>query len=218
MQWLAPHGDPGSGGLPAAPGGVEREEVAVGAVPFRKVAARMSDDLLEHRFTAALRDPVPDAVHLTAFGSAGTCALPWIADRMGVPLLLELDLAESVCHRGSLVDWTGARCGEWGQPERCLRCCTRSAAEGLGPAAAVASRLLQPLGGLSPYPSLHGFRTRLDVLRSGIAAAPVVLTRDEAQHEALGRLGVPETQLHRVASDADLLARYPEFVRLASRG
>ena len=179
---------------PAAEG-IELIPVEDRPPPFRSVLRHISDPALERRFTVLLRETPPDVVHLTAFGGSTPSNLAWIAERLGVPSAVRVDLAEVLCHRGTLVDETGAACTRWSEPDRCVACCGTPYDGGLTGVQAVLARLLRLLGGASPFPNRLGFRNRLDLLVYGLLSARCVLVEDEEARAVLGRAGVPRRRM-----------------------
>lgn len=69
--------------------------------------------------------PAAAVVHVGA-GARGTPNVCWLAERMGSEPFAIVRAAEIVCHRGDLVDATGAACHDATRAERCRRCCAAS--------------------------------------------------------------------------------------------
>jgi len=181
---------------PAAPEGVTLVPVATSSPPFRAVDAHLIDVPVEHVFNAALRRGPPGVVHVEGYGGASTYVVTWLAERLGAPVLVVAEpIADVVCHRGTLVDWTGKDCPKWDDAARCARCCRSPNAPGMGPVRAVFAGALRGLGGLSPFPAAVDFENRLDRIVHGLACAGRVLVPDAGWVERLESLGVPRRRL-----------------------
>jgi hypothetical protein len=219
VRWLCPWHAVGGGPAIATP--VEPIVVARRPPTFRAVFRHLSHSALEQRFTAELRHTPPDLVHVLAFGGTLPAALPWIAQRLGVPCLVSVQIEEALCHRGTLVDERGKACDAWDDPVRCARCCTTVWKHGLGPAAAFLARCCRPLGGLSPFPNRLAFVNRLDVVVHSLSCANRVLVEDEAGPALLARAGVPARLVRRSPSPTDAeawLATYAELLAASAEG
>jgi hypothetical protein len=166
------------------------------APPFRDVQGRLSDPELERSLFCQLRDEPVDVAHFCGFGGAMSHLAPWLVDRLGVPAIVVADpVAETLCHRLSLVDATGAPCGRWDDANRCRECASAPTPDGLTRGQAFSSRLLRWLGGLSPYPATVDFLNRLDMVVFGLTAARLVLVADEESRALLERAGVPSGRI-----------------------
>ena len=164
--------------------------------PFRSVQGRLFDPVGELALTRELRDEPPDVVHLFSCAGATSPMLAWICGRLGVPLLLDVDFAETVCHRGDLVDWTGAPCAQFDDAARCTKCCRTASAGGPTRGGALLGALFAPLRGLSPFPKAVDFLNRLDVIVYSMMSAELIVVDTEANARSLAAAGVPERLLH----------------------
>ncbi len=190
VRWLCPW--PPDAPPPDVPAGVAIELVRSSAPPFRKVTGQLVDLRTETRLVAALRDDPPDVVHVHGFGGASSYLIAWTADRLGVATVVEATPREAVlCHRGTLVDWTGSPCEVFDDPLRCRRCTTAADRGALGPVGAFLAKLLRPLRGLSPFPSRVEFVNRLDMIAHGLTPVTRVFVASEADTEAMKRIGIP---------------------------
>lgn len=174
-------------------------------VPFRSVVHRLSDLPTERALSSAFRDAPPDIAHVHGFGGASSYMVPWLAERLGVPVVVVADpIAESLCHRRTLVDEKGHDCGAWTSPERCAACCRAPGTDdGLGRGQALVASLLRPLGGRSPFPSPVDFHNRLDMVAQGLTSARIVCVADEIAAGAAVRLGVSRRTLRVGVPDPD---------------
>ena len=121
--------------------------------------------------------------------------------------------AAVICHRGTLVDWTGRPCENWIDPRRCRRCTTTRGADALGAIGSFGAALLRPLRGLSPFPAKADFENRLDMLAHGLSPASRVFVPTPAVLEALATLGV-STRTFRVGPpNADDVAAWLSVYR-----
>lgn len=172
---------------------VERIATASRAPGFRRVEARLTDAPRERALCKALREAPCDLVHVHGFGGAFSYLLPWLADRLGVPVVvLAAPIEPVLCHRGTLVHARGAPCRQWDDALRCARCCRTRSADGLGGAASMLAGLCRPLRGLSPFPHKTAFLNRLDMLAQGLGVARTVVVADAAARDAILGLGVQE--------------------------
>lgn len=87
------------------------------------VTAALTDIPAEKALTDSLRDRRVDAFIHVGLGARGSPNMCWLAQRMGTEAIAVVRTAEVVCQRGDLVDRDGAACGDFGDPERCARCC-----------------------------------------------------------------------------------------------
>lgn len=159
---------------------------------FTAIEAGLADVPGEFALIRELRHDPPDVVHLFGYGNCGSASMPWVCARLGVPSVVNLDLRETLCHRGTLIDATGSPCLRWDDPEHCLACCLSPVGEGLTPAQAWRARRLRFLGALSPYPSLAAFQNRADITIGGLAFAQRIIVADGDAARALQDLGVVE--------------------------
>lgn len=214
VGWICPVD--ASEGFDPGPGHGEVEAVITTCPPFRAVQARLADLPTERALCRAIRRRLPDVVHVLAFGGGSSALLPWIADRLGAPAVVTVDQAESMCHRGTLVDAWGRTCEVHDDPERCRRCCTAPTPDGLSRRQALLARLLRPFPIIDPYPGRVDFENRLDLIVGGLVpAARVLVERDEHARE-LERLGLPRrrlTQPPRESSPAKFEFLYQEVAR-----
>jgi len=189
VRWLCPV-PPGSV-TPAAP----HRSVNITAVTspppdFRAVAFGMADVPTETALSFAIRAALPDVVHILGFGGVTSATLPWVADRLGVPVVLSADAAEVLCHRGTLIDEQGRECRAFADSQRCAACCLTPFADGLSTAQARRARLWRWAGSWSPYPKPVDFRNRLDLQLGGMMSAAAILVADDEQRELLESAGV----------------------------
>ncbi len=157
---------------------------------FAAVAAQLANIPGENALSMELRQDPPDLVHLFGYGNCGSTSMPWLCARLGVPSIVSLDLGESLCHRGTLIDATGQPCRRWDDPQRCLECCLTPVGAGLTRGQARRAKLLRILGALSPYPSLVAFQNRADIIIGGLQFAQRIMVADEDAASALIDLGV----------------------------
>ncbi|MHC5062755.1 MAG: glycosyltransferase [Planctomycetota bacterium] len=175
------------------------------APPFRKVTARLGDLQAETELSRLVRSDPPDLLHLFGYGNTGSTSIAWLAGRLGVPSLISLDLAETLCHRGDLIDFEGAECRQQDDPGRCLQCCLTPSGPGLSPLQSKLAKGMCILGGLSPYPNLVSFMNRLDLVISGLGEASALLVENEEALQRLEELGVAKRFMQMApASSADV--------------
>ena len=193
MRWLFPDGPHHNGvppGTEASAAGVELLPVRSSAPGFRRVQSRLTDCASELVLTKAVRDELPDVVHVLAFGGATSSDLAWLAERLGAPSVISLAAKSSFCHRGTLVNERGEDCVEWDRPERCAVCCLAPFPGGLGSVAAACGRLLARLHVLSPFPNRIDFENRFETVIGGLQAARRLIVAGPADTEILDRAGV----------------------------
>lgn len=200
VSWLGTADD---GGLPADDR-IERITTGSRAPRFRRVEAWLTDAPRERALCKTLREAPCDLVHVHGFGGAYSYLLPWLADRLGVPVVvLAAPIEPVLCHRKTMIDARGERCMVWDDALRCARCCRTRSADGLGGAASMAAALCRPLRGLSPFPHRTAFLNRLDMLAQGLGVARTVVVADAAARDAILALGVQERSIRcGVPSDA----------------
>ncbi len=220
VRWLRPVGSNGS---------VERADDLAETVevldvptrmpPFAAVQARVSDPATEREFGRAVRARLPDVAHVLALGAGSSALLPWIAERLGVPCLASVDVASLLCHRGTLVDETGAACAAWRDPARCAECCTTPWENGLDPTAARRARswpwTWSRFAAWSPYPKPYDFINRLDVAIGGCQSALLSLVATEAEADRLTAAGVDRRRIEVVAGLDDVTHVLPHYHRIA---
>lgn len=167
-------------------------------LPFRRVGAQLHDPSFETLVTHAIREDLPDVVHVVEIGASLPAWLPWIGNRLGAAVVASVDPALALCHRGTLVDEQGRSCSAWAEPKRCVTCCLTPFREGLGPVAAALGRTLRWLGGWSPFPNPMRFSNRLDMLIGGLLAADLVAVADAGAADLVEQAGVPRARLRPV--------------------
>jgi len=213
VRWLCPVLRGGGPAVQLPPGASFRPVVSRPA-PFRAVQKSTSDVPLDCALTEEIRRELPDVVHVLAFGGSISAGLPWIAERLGVPVVVSADARELLCHRGTLINERGEDCTAWNEPERCVTCCMTAFAGGLTPREARRGHRLRFLGPWSPYPQAFAFASRLDVLVGALIPATRVLVADEEQRQHLASVGVPARALRVLASSEvsaeSLVALYRE--------
>lgn len=204
VRWLCPVL---RGGGPAVqlPPGASFRPVVSRPPRFRAVQNSTSDTPLDCALTEEIRRELPDVVHVLAFGGASSVGLPWIADRLGVPVVVSTSAHELLCHRGTLINERGEDCTAWNQPERCVTCCMTAFGGGLTEREARRGRRLRFLGPWSPYPQALAFTSRLDLLVGALISATRVLVDDVDQLQHLVGAGVPARAL-RVVAPGDVTA------------
>ncbi len=217
VRWLCPvEADEAAvtGSASTADGARYCQAIPSTAPGFRAVQGRLSDLGSELSLTRELRRSPPDLVHQLACGGATSEALSWIAQRLGVPCVMSLELAETLCHRGTLVDERGRTCDDWDDPLRCRACCSAAGPDSLTAGQALAAKVLRPLGGLSPFPSRTDFQNRVDMLVAALMAADRVWVRDDLAREQLVRTGVPKRSVVVVGEPDELatLRMYDELL------
>jgi len=179
------------------------------AAQFAAIERRLTDVPTDCALTEAIRERLPDVVHILSFGGVSTAASVWIADRMGAPVITSVDGAELLCHRGTLINEHGATCSAWNRPERCVECCMSPGAGGLTAGEAARGRLFSWLGRWSPYPKAISFRNRLDLLVSSLGWAEQIIVRSDRDRELLRQAGLPARPIRVVeaADDLEVLPR-----------
>jgi len=125
---------------------------------------------------------------------------------MGAPVVMSVEPTELLCHRGTLIDDSGAQCEEWSQPARCVACCMTPFDGGLSSTQARAGRILRLLGPWSPYPKEFEFENRLDLLIGGLTWATTILVDDEAARDRLVKAGSPSRAIRVIADPLDAKA------------
>lgn len=211
VRWLCPV-ERGGGPAVQLPPGADFRPVVTRAPRFRAVLGTSDDTPTDRVLTEEIRLQLPDVVHVLAFGGANSSVAPWIANRMGAPVVASVDPRELLCHRGTLIDDTGEPCAVWDRGERCAACCLSPFEAGLTRGQARRGRRLAFLGRWSPYPQPHAFQGRLSLLMGGLVSATLVTVRDEAQRALLEQAGVRRGSI-RVANGPgpdELLAIYGE--------
>ena len=170
--------------VPAAPADVELVSLRrPRATALARVARSNADIELERTLTDWLRvRPGVPVVHV-GIGGGGSPNIPWIADRLGSPVLACLRGAELVCHRGNLVDRDGVTCAVWNDAERCRWCCST---------------------GAFSKARANAFRNRTDLFAAGLQAAMAVVVPTTGDVPFVVAHGVHEARI-RVAGD-DLAA------------
>jgi len=189
VQWLCPLGD--GEAAPAAAAGV-RLDCRPGRVPpFRRVLARIADSRTDVALVRALRPLRRAVVVHVGFGAPGSAATLWLADRMGADAIGVVRADEVVCHRGTLVDATGAPCVEFTAAARCAQCvCAPWPGRGLTPLQSRWAKGLRRLRGWSPFPTESAFLSRSDLVLGSLLVATVVVG-DAVQREQLCTAGLP---------------------------
>ena len=216
VRWLCPIAHP-EDRPPETAAAVEVIPVQTCPPPFRAVEASVSDHCTEARLSIEIRQRLPDVVHVLTYGGVSSTQTPWVVERLGGTAVVSVDPAELVCHRGTLVDETGAHCDAWARPERCAVCCSVPFDGGLTPGQARLRRLLTWLGPWSPFPGEADFRNRLDVSVGGLAPAARVLVASEEARELLARAGVRAGPVKVVGHGAaELLDCYREASAVSS--
>lgn len=193
--------------LPQVPQGIRFLPLESQVPPFRMVTARLGDLNAEQALSKEIRPDPPDLLHVFGFGGTGSTSIPWLAGRLGVPSAVSLDLAETLCHRGNLIDFEGSDCERRDDPQRCWDCSLTPFAAGLSPIQARLARISSIAGGLSPYPNLISFQNRLDLIRGGLAAASRLLLEDERSIAALQEFGIAQ-QLMMIRPDPEAKASH----------
>src|SRR5262245_60131563 len=188
VQWLCPLDDGEAEPTPAA--GVRLEGLRGRVPPFRRVLARIADSRLDVALARALRPLRRAVVVHVGFGAPGSAATLWLADRMGADAIGVVRADEVLCHRGTLVDATGAPCADFTSAARCAQCvCAPWPGRGLSRLQSRwANRLLRL--GWSPFPNENAFLSRTDLLLGSMLVATIVVG-DAAQREQLCTAGLP---------------------------
>jgi hypothetical protein len=163
--------------------------------PFARVQSRTIDMPLEARFARLLREEGPEVVHLLAYAGGSSACTPWVADRLGVPALVDVEPALLLCHRGTLIDDQGRACREFADPARCRRCCLAPFEHGLGPLRARLARAFGWLGPFAPFATDVEFQNRLELVLGHLASARRVLVPSDAAAALLVEAGVRERLL-----------------------
>ncbi len=171
--------------------------------PFRNVDWRQAGPRIEQALVRNLRENLPDLVHVVGMGGGGSAAVCWITERMGGKCVVTCRAAELLCHRQTLMDWTGAECAEHEDAARCRRCCTTVPEVGEQPSA-MGARLASAcgfLGGWSPFPNETAFLNRFDALFGGVAHAERVTVPSDEDATRLQRIGIAAKKLVTLADD-----------------
>jgi hypothetical protein len=192
-------------GLPTIGPQVRTIEVPGPVPPFRRVQARTEDPALERELASSLRAEPTDWVLHFGYGAPGSASVPWLSARMGAATAAVVQAAEVLCHRGTLVDSTGAPCAEFADPVRCRRCCSEPFAFGMSPPLAALARWLSGLGWLAPMPDVL-FQNRADSLVGGLLDCKQVIACIPADVGLLAAAGVPRRILSGVPPGAGLPA------------
>ncbi len=175
VRWLCPvrrgaHASVDRAGVDNAgaecPEGAVFQPVVTQARRFRAVEKGLADISTECALSREVRRQTPDVVHVLAHGGVSSTQLVWIADRLGAPVVASVSATEVLCHRGTLVDQTGASCRVWDDPVRCARCCAHSFAGGLSAGEAAWASCLRVLGPWSPYPGEVAFLNPRSIQRN----------------------------------------------------
>lgn len=199
VRWVRP----AAGAGPVEPvAGVELLPVDSQAPPFAAVAASAADFATERTLSLAIRRRLPDVVHVLGYGCVTSPQTAWVADRLGVPVVVSVEARELLCHRGTLVDESGADCVEWDDPARCTACCLAPFEGGLTARQAQRARSWwwRLLPAWSPYPKPLDFENRSDVLVGGFLAAAVVLVASDVERDLVVRAGVQPRRVEVVGS------------------
>lgn len=192
VRWLCPL--PADAAEPQAYG-AELLVVRSPAPPFRRVASQLVDAALEHAASRTIRSRLPQVVHLLAYGGANSATVPWLADRLGAPVIVSAAFAPTVCHRGTLLHIGGERCGVWDDAQRCTRCCRAGSATRPSPVRAVAANACRVLGGWSPLPKPVDFVNRLESIVGGLLSASWILVPEAGDLDRFAGLGVPRQRM-----------------------
>jgi hypothetical protein len=174
---------------PAAIDGVDVVLLRGRRPPFRRVIARVNDRAVDIALAHALRPLSRAVVAHIGFGAPGSVTTLWLADRMGANVLSAVRASEVLCHRGTLVDWTGAPCAEFLDPGRCARCACNAWPSGLSPLQARLARWLRPLGDRMPFPNATAFRSRADMVLSSLQIGTVAVATT-AERDLLVAAGI----------------------------
>lgn len=215
VRWICP-----AAGVPARPESLPAEVdwLPVASTPpgFGAVQGRLADIPTEARMAGAIRDRLPGLVHVLEFGGDSSVNLPWIAERLGVPAVVNVARAPALCHRGTLVDETGTACERWLDARRCTECCLTPFPGGLTPAQAWRARLRRRLPLPTPYPSDEKFLSRVELVWTGLQAANLILVPEAEDVAALTSLGLPAARIRVVPRPLDAASLEPLY-RAASR-
>lgn len=154
------------------------------APPLARVAAAHGHLAIETAMTRALRTAPAAAVVHVGLGASGSPNVGWLAERLGSPVFAVVRAAEVVCHRGDLIDATGASCTSFLDPERCRRCCASTRWS---------------------TPRVADLQGRTDLLAASLGVATAVFVRDAADAPVLTAFGVPVRAIA-VTADVDAIA------------
>lgn len=142
------------------------------------VLGRVSDAQVEIALTQQVRHELPDLVHVLAFAGDSSAQTAWLAQRLGVPVLVSTDAAAVLCHRGDLLHEGREACTVHDDAARCALCC------GLGRRAT------------------DDFLTRHEMSVGGLLAADLVVVPEARDAELLAAAGVPKRVLVVLPADA----------------
>ncbi len=172
---------------PPPPSGVELRGLLRRPLPPLHVVAAEHQDLdLEQALTRSLRERPAHVLCHVGVGARGSPNLGWLAERLGSVVFAVAQSAEVVCHRGDLLDRSGADCREFSSPERCRRCCAAS---------------------WWRRPSALAFLDRADSSAASLLAAEAVFVPTPTDGERLLQFGLTARQLVVAADAASIAAR-----------
>lgn len=158
----------------APPPGTSVHQLPESTAPLHRVIEANDDPALEAALARSLRAHHAKAVVHIGTGARGSPNVLWLADRMGSAVFGVVHATEVLCHRGTLVDATGAPCTIHDEAPRCQRCCTRT--------------FLQ-------RPRAMAFEDRWDLLLGGLAVAAAVFVPNPHDAQRLAHVGVPKRVL-----------------------
>lgn len=207
VRWLCPVAGPDD--LVEPPDGVGLHTIETRPPPFADVQNRVADPFTECELGLMMRARLPDAVHQLSLGGQSSLLLSWIIERLGSSCVVDVELDELLCHRGTLIDEQDQPCSTWDQPDRCVECTTSPWQFGLTEREARRARgwpwRWRRLAAWSPYPKPFDFINRLDMAVGACLSARAVVVGEPAAVEPLRALGVPSEAIEvraRAARDA----------------
>ena len=160
---------PGQVTPPSPPGCELRASIYHPLPPLHQVAHDHGDLAFEQVLQGSLREQAAAAIVHVGAGARGSPNLLWLAERMGSAAFAVVRAAEVVCHRGDLVDRTGAACDHFLDAGRCRDCCA---------------------GSWWRRPPRTAFADRGDLVAGSLLAARAVFVADPAELPPLVEFGL----------------------------
>lgn len=199
VRWIVPM----SSAAPRALAGVNVVTVRARAPGFKAVSARLLDGLTEASLAREIRRDLPTLVHFLDYGGSVSVNAPWVANRLGAPVVISAAAPATLCHRGTLVHGDGSECADWSDPRRCADCCLLPSPDGLSTASSWLGRFFQGVRWpLHAYPGSHAFENRLELVAGGLQLADAIVVSSESDRDRLGSLGVRAEQLQLLVAPA----------------
>jgi hypothetical protein len=196
--------------------GVTVIPVRTRAPGFRGVEARLRDKFTESVLAREVRRDLPAVVHLLDYGGSMSVNVSWVASRLGVPVVVNVRAAPTLCHRGDLVYVDGTECADWADPERCAACCLVPSVRGLSSLSSWFARLLRVVRWpFSTYPTPMAFQNRRELIAGGLQSADAIVVASAVDRDRMELSGLRRESLAILAAAGveDWVAVYDRVTR-----